>query len=1214
MKKIIILFNILSVAGISSAQTGLTISENYIYTKSYLSEDGTKHTETVEYFDGLGRTKQRISVKASPAGKDLVIPVVYDALGRQTKDILPVPMSTNNAGIQVVSEAAANAYYGVNNAYSEKSIEASPIGKVLEIAPPGTEWAMGSGHTQQFGYDVNITADQVKKFTVTHSWQNATAISSIPSVGIYGEKQLIKNTITDEDGNTKIEFKNGNGQIILVRKLGNTDHQDTYYIYNLYGQLVYVISPKAVTAITANGNTVTQQILDELCYQYKYDHKSRQVEKKLPGKGWEYFVYDLQNRLVASQDANMRNDGLWAFTRYDQFGRTVYTGQFAGGTRHEEQAIANTKGLNNEARNSSTFTTNNQQVFYTNTAYPVVATFTLCSINYYDTYPGTNIFNTLPQPTDILAQNTLFSSPTSFSINGVSSIRSTKGMPTTSLVKNIENDGWSKNYVWYDTKGRTIGTYSFNYLGGYTKTETELDFAGSPLKSYTYHSRDGGAIVTVKERFVYNPKNTLLKHYHQVNNNTEVLLTENTYNDLGQLINKKVGNNLESVDYQYNIRGWLTRINNPYNLNGKLFGYGIQYHDPYNTTLDPARYNGNISEVSWASSNDNVLKRYTYYYDAFNRLSSAQFSNPNASVPLNHWNDETITYDLNGNILSLQRNAKSLTGNTAELIDNLEYGYEGNRLTAVNDYSGNSNGYEGGGNGLEYDENGNMLNMPDKGIDEIRHNALNLPNALRIEGTQKKLFYLYRADGTKLRKLFNYVDDNQQGFTTITDYLDGFQYQSTVKSKLNEINPIEYAYLQEAFLEETFEEQADLQLQFFPTAEGYYDYVNGEYIYQYKDHLGNVRVSYKNINNMPEITDQNDYYPFGMVIPREDQLSIGTSGLYNYQYNNKELQETGMYDYGARMYMADLGRWGVVDPLAEASRSWTPYNYGYNNPLMFIDPDGRLSQSFINMIVNSPDGTVWTNNGAGFTSNWGQMIDYEGTALNFGSGGSLKKLNAYLDAYGSIGGGGGFSNADYINNLIYNQLVNAGVNNPATTIAQYSDIKKILQIDVIKTLVDLLAKVSKAKEGSKIEFVKTNNPWILGHSLGYTIELNFNKQLSVLQMAYVIGHEIVHSISDYFRAEYLDLVKSHGPLGTGSWGYFTEYISYSWDYKMGSPFVFDAWDYTYCQHGPNEELKKTLPKEVYDRYRYPQETVDFINTNLPGVMKAYNKFIKKHSP
>lgn len=136
-------------------------------------------------------------------------------------------------------------------------------------------------------------------------------------------------------------------------------------------------------------------------------------------------------------------------------------------------------------------------------------------------------------------------------------------------------------------------------------------------------------------------------------------------------------------------------------------------------------------------------------------------------------------------------------------------------------------------------------------------------------------------------------------------------------------------------------------LSFFPTAEGFYDYTKNQYIYQYKDHLGNVRLSYKkNSENVLEILDRNTYYPFGMnhLNPMGDIAYYNPLSIpYNYKYNQKELQETGFYDYGWRQYMPDIGRWNGMDQLAEQYMPFSPYAYVMNNPVMFFDPDGRYA-------------------------------------------------------------------------------------------------------------------------------------------------------------------------------------------------------------------------------------------------------------------------------
>ncbi|MBV7270757.1 RHS repeat-associated core domain-containing protein, partial [Winogradskyella sp. WHY3] len=160
-----------------------------------------------------------------------------------------------------------------------------------------------------------------------------------------------------------------------------TSH-DTYYVYDHYGNLSFVLPPKSEPHTEKPDTTE----LAELCYQYVYDDLNRLVEKKIPGKGWEYIIYNKLDQPIMTQDANLRAQNRWLFTKYDVFGRVAYTGIFVHGTtgRTYWQNFAYLYGTH-ESRIDPGVVRRGTLIYYTSGAFPADY-HQILTINYYDDY------------------------------------------------------------------------------------------------------------------------------------------------------------------------------------------------------------------------------------------------------------------------------------------------------------------------------------------------------------------------------------------------------------------------------------------------------------------------------------------------------------------------------------------------------------------------------------------------------------------------------------------------------------------------------------------------------------------------------------------------------------------------------------------------------------------------------------------------------------
>ncbi len=859
-----------------------------------------QENQAIQYFDGLGRPLQTVQVGASPNYQDIVTPVAYDALGREAVKYQPYAAGGTSGSYRLSGITDQLAFYTgqgsnssikqTNNPFSVTIFERSPLNRVERQGFPGDAWQpsnVSTEHTARLAYGTNnsdtnygTTGFAVRLFkanavaTVDHEHERTLASS-----GNYSASQLYLTISKDEnwqasDGKkgTVEEYKDKEGQVVLKRmfneKAGNIEVLSTYYVYDDLGNLSFVLPPGAnPDAGVPNGT-----LLEQFCYQYRYDGSKRLIEKKLPGRGWEFMVYNKLDQLVLSQDSVQRNVGQWLFTKYDVLGRMIITGVYGSANTRAalEFAVDNHAVLWEERDNGNT---NGAGTGYSHLAFPNAGITNYHLFNYYDDYDFYN--NTFGQPngtTQVLASRT-------------------KGLLTGSRVNTLGTATMLLSVSYYDGYGRAIQTKSYHHLNNGTDVvDKEYNFDGSLKNNIRTHLNNGNTTV-VANSYKYDHMGRKSKTYQTTygtpfTTGTEVLLSEMQYNEIGQLSAKKLHNGIQTTNYTNNERGWLKTSDS-----APLFNMTLQYNDGAHQ-----QFNGNISGQIYSNNGNNM---FTYQYDKLNRLVNGTATGMS----------EILDYDVMGNIKSLDRDNEGAKN----------YSYIGNQLQNVT----------GLWKTYEYDANGNATVDGRNGV-ALTYNHLNLPISASKEVAGRdaplNLTYTYDATGVKLKKISTQVS------TTITDYVKGIQYTNNV-------------------------------IDFIQTEDGIARNSGGNYTYEYNlsDYLGNVRTTFKVNGSATEVLQRDNYYAFGL---RKSALNdIGAVSVQNkYLYNGKELQEElgmsgiagdGQYDYGARFYDPIIGRWNVVDPLAEMYRRLSPYNYAVNNPTRFVDPDGMSVEDKINNAVQA---------------------------------------------------------------------------------------------------------------------------------------------------------------------------------------------------------------------------------------------------------------------
>jgi RHS repeat-associated protein len=748
--------------------------------------------------------------------------------------------------------------------------------------------------------------------------------------------------------------------------------------YGRWSVNYYDLGGNLRTSVSAKGINCSSPGTVSMATTYDYSHLGQLIAQKSPDEGLKEYIYNLDGQPRYSQNAEQKTGKRFSYVTYDTQNRPVEQGEFSNVTGSGSSGVYFQNYYNNYSPPYSGNTSSNSLV-NSNSAFSAVYTNDVTHSSYEE----------LNSSDDIPSAYTYASSYAGQYKNG-------------QLSKT-----WSKNTdTWYkyDNAGRLAASVQrisdpdfMSQAGSGDAQIKTTDVSYDPYfgqVTNTYYQKHVSSEYA-EHRFSYDADKRLGSVSFVAGANSPVLVESLSYDKLGRVSRRELGPGLQGLDYVYTLGNQLKALNHPsldhtkdrggdnrsYTGSGSgvyadLFGELLEYYPGdyvrSGTSIEAhsnGNYNGHIYGSRYKTRNDvngtNTGADYInglagtqiifatnyeqqelanhYAYDDFGQLANSTFGTFNNST--NTFTGRTdykeygatansIGYDENGNITRLKRNAYDVSGSPV-LLDDLMYTYASNtnKHTSVNDGATNS-----------FPSAFNFKNQVSGTPATISYNAI---GQMTVNADEKVVTITYYPNGQVKFVEFANGNTNSYGYNDQGQKYKAvfFDATATVSKTTWYMGNAIYEYISNVG---SFDLK-ELSVGGAGRVGVYKQDVTGIAIgtghleYQISDHLGNVRITFKesSVGGLEPLS-MADYYAFGGQLPGRIWQQSGGECRYGYQGQEKSTNDVNWDQFELRLFNHDLGRWSAPDPYGQFH---SPYIAMDNNPISMVDPDG----GYINM-------------------------------------------------------------------------------------------------------------------------------------------------------------------------------------------------------------------------------------------------------------------------